>query len=278
MSEARPRVWIDGTLYADAAEATVPADDHGLVAGDGVFETLKIEPWGAFAIGRHVRRLENSAKVLGLPTPDEAAVREGIAAVLAGRDFEFGRLRITWTGGIGPLSSNAAYGPPRLVVAAGPAARTSEPGRIVTVPWTRNPDDPLSGIKTTSYAGNVRALAYAHDHGAGEALYCNTRGQVCEASGSNIFLVFGDRVITPTLAAGPLAGITRACVIEQSGAVEEDIDLAAAQRADEVFLTGSLRDVHPIVAWDEHSYPVGPVTAAIAEEFARRSVDEPDPA
>ncbi|TDT33299.1 branched-chain amino acid aminotransferase [Naumannella halotolerans] len=273
----RPTIWIDGVLYADSDQALIPADDHGLVAGDGVFETCKIEPWGAFALGLHIQRLQHSAKTLGLPTPDESEVRAGVAAVLAVREFDYGRLRITWTGGVGPLSSGHAFGPPRLIVAASSASRASGPGRLATVPWTRNPDDPLSGIKTTSYAGNVRALAWAHDRGADEALFCNTRGEVCEASGSNIFLVFGDRVVTPTLAAGPLAGITRRCVIEQSGAEEADLSLAEAKKADEVFLTGSLRDVHPIVDWDGQLWEVGPVTSAVAKEFAARSAADPDP-
>ena len=114
----------------------------------------------------------------------------------------------------GPLGSQAAYGPATLVVAADAASRRRASTIIVTAPWTRNEHGALAGVKSTSYAENVRALAYAIEHGASEALLLNTAGHVCEGTGTNIFCVFGDEVVTPPLSAGPLAGITRELLLE----------------------------------------------------------------
>ena len=98
--------WLNGVLQDDPAAPGVLASDHGLTTGDGVFETLKIVDGRPFAVTKHLERLVVSATGLGLPKPDLALVREGIAAVVeADPGVAFGRLRITYTGGPSPLSS-----------------------------------------------------------------------------------------------------------------------------------------------------------------------------
>ncbi|HET9648933.1 MAG TPA: aminotransferase class IV [Microlunatus sp.] len=272
------RIWIDGRVVTDPAEATVSAVDHGLVVGDGVFEALKVSVGGAFAIRRHLDRMTRSARALGLPDPDHGLIRRAIEEVIAGRTWHEGRVRITYTGGRGPLGSQAAFGPPTLIVAAEQREVPPAVTTIVTAPWRRNEHGALTGVKSTSYAENVRALAYAHDHDAGEAILLNTGGNVCEGTGTNIFCVFGHRVVTPPLSAGPLAGITREVLLDWCAIEEADLTPAEAFTADEVFLTSSMRDVQGVRRWDDTTFEaMGPVTTQLAAEFARRSVDELDP-
>ena len=102
-------------------QAVVPATDHGLVVGDGVFEALKATPAGAFAVQRHLDRLSRSAAAMGLPAPDHGLVREGIAAALDGWPLPEAKVRITYTGGEGPLGSG------RRVRAADPDRRRRAP-------------------------------------------------------------------------------------------------------------------------------------------------------
>jgi branched-chain amino acid aminotransferase len=272
------RIWLDGRLYDDPQQATVTGTDHGLVVGGGVFETLKVTEHGAFAVRRHLNRLSRSAAALHLPAPDHAQIRDGIEAVLAGRDFPRGKLRITYTGGRGPLGSDAAYGPPTLIVALVAADAAAPLASIVTAPWTRNEHGALAGVKSTSYAENVRALGYAAERQASEAIFLNTAGHICEGTGSNIFLVFGNMIITPPLNSGPLAGITRELIMEWSSVDERDLTLDEAKQADEVFLTSSMRDIQGIERWDDQIFgPVGPVTQALAINFAERSAADLDP-
>jgi branched-chain amino acid aminotransferase len=272
------RIWLNGRLYDDPYEATITGTDHGLVVGDGVFETLKMTERGAFAVRRHLNRLSRSAAALNLPTPDHGQIREAIAAVLDGRDFPRGKLRITYTGGRGPLGSEAAYGPPTLIVMLAPAAPPPRLTSIVTAPWTRNERGALAGVKSTSYAENVRGLAYAANHGASEAIFLNTVGQLCEGTGTNIFVVFDDTVITPPLSSGPLAGITRELIMEWSSVEQRDVTLDEAKRANEVFITSSMRDVQSVEAWDDQRFhSEHPVTAAVAAIFAEQSAAELDP-
>ncbi len=267
-----PTIWANGRLYDDSNEPTVSVRDHGLVVGDGVFEALKVTSDGVFAIQRHLNRMDRSAAAMGLPAPDHQLIREGIAAVLEGRTFTDGKIRITYTGGLGPLGSQAAYGPVTLVVAAEATAPVPSTTTIVTVPWRRNEFGALTGVKSTSYAENVRALAYATDRGASESIFLNTTGNVCEGTGSNIFFVFGDEVVTPPLSAGALAGITREVLLEWTDITERDVVPSEALAADEVFITSSLRDVQGVTQWDETAFAAdAPATARIARLFTDRS-------
>lgn len=271
------RVWANGHLYADPDEARVGVTDHGLVVGDGVFEALKVTPAGAFATGRHLARLDRSAAAMGLPTADHRVIRAAIDELLDGQSVELGKLRITYTGGRGPLGSGAAYGPATLVVALDRWAPASPTTAVVTAPWSRNEHGALAGVKSTSYAENVRVLAYAVDRGCGEGLLLNTAGNVCEGTGSNLFAVFGGAVVTPPLSAGPLAGITRQLLLEWWPVEQRDLTLAEAQAADEVFLTSSLRDVQAVTRWDDVTFGAHPVTERVAAAFAERAGADPDP-
>ncbi|WFB06595.1 aminodeoxychorismate lyase [Streptomyces sp. LX-29] len=275
-------IWLDGALRA-ADTARVSVFDHGLTVGDGVFETLKAERGRAFAVTRHLERLARSARGLGLPEPDLDEVRHACAQVLAANPMERGRLRITYTGGISPLGSERGTTGPTLAVALGVSAPRADTTAAITVPWTRNERSALAGLKTTSYAENVIALARAHQQGASEALFANTVGRLCEGTGSNVFVVLDGELYTPPVAAGCLAGITRALVVDWVGAQEADLPFDVLSRAEEVFLTSSLRDVQAVARLDERTLlsdpgVPGPVAAKAMRIFAERSAVEPDPA
>ncbi len=146
------------------------------------------------------------------------------------------------------------------------------------MPWTRNERSAVAGLKTTSYAENVVALAHALRQDASEALFANTRGRLCEGTGSNVFVVLDGVAHTPPLASGCLAGITRALVIEWSGSQEADLPISVLREADEVFLVSTTRDVQGVHAVDDRMLDSpGPVTRAVAETFAQRSTEDLDP-
>ncbi|MDD9376847.1 aminodeoxychorismate lyase [Streptomyces sp. ZAF1911] len=272
------RIWLDGTLR-DADEAKVSVFDHGLTVGDGVFETLKAERGTTFALTRHLERLTRSARGLGLPDPDLDEVRRACAAVLEANPVPLGRLRVTYTGGVSPLGSDRGEAGPTLIVALAGAVRRPDTTAVVTVPWVRNERSAVVGLKTTSYAENVVALAAAHRAGASEALFANTVGRLCEGTGSNVFVVLDGQLHTPPVASGCLAGITRALVAEWCGAKETDLPFEALEQAEEVFLTSSLRDVQAVVRIDgrELGSAPGPVTAEAMRIFDARSAEDADP-
>ena len=237
-----------------------------LTSGSGAFETMRVYGGQPFAFRRHAERLCAAARVLGLPPPDPEHLRGAVDAVLQANRLLEARVRVTLIGVPGGSR-------PDLIVAAGPIATPSGAARVITPDWPRNERAANVGVKATSYAENVRAFADARARGADEAVFANTRGALCEATGSNVFVVDGGIVRTPPAGAGCLLGVTRALVLELCRAhgipAEEAAQpISALTDADEAFLTSTTREVQAIVAVDgrERSGP-GPVTKELGARF-----------
>ncbi|WP_202865068.1 aminotransferase class IV [Serinicoccus sediminis] len=295
------RVWVDGALVGP--EGTVRALDHGITVGDGVFETCKVVDGEVFALTRHHDRMDRSLAALGLEPLDRERVGEGIAAVLAEGGMPFGRLRYTVTAGLGPLGSDRVEGAATYVVTAVEQEPLGPTTSALVVPWTRNERGALTGVKSTSYAENVVALAAAKARGHSEAILANSAGLLCEGTGTNVFVVTDGTVRTPDLGSGPLAGVTRGLVVEwlrEDGieVVEEPLPLSVLAEADEVWLSSSIRDVTALHRLDVHD-PVlltngrelsvpglvprdlgeqpGPVARRAQQIFAERAARSMDP-
>jgi branched-chain amino acid aminotransferase len=284
-------IWADGRLV-EQDQAALSAVDHGITVGDGVFETCTVFGGQVFALTRHLRRLARSAAGLGLEAPDEQKVRDGVTATMAAAVDQAGafdgRLRITVTAGVGPLGSGRVPGAQTVVVAAqdGVMAPTSRAARS---PWPRNERSAVAGLKTTSYAENVVALADAAAKGADESILPNTVGMLCEGTGSNVFVERGGELVTPPLSSGCLAGITRALLLEWGAAEglpvrEAEPDELPFDVLDEVtmgeaslVLTSSGRNVQPVTWLDDAEVPVGPISAAARDLFEKRCREHLDP-
>jgi branched-chain amino acid aminotransferase len=277
------KLWVNGELD-DLARLRISPLDHGLLVGDGVFETLRVYDGVPFAWRRHHERLAFSGHGIGLGVPDSGELRSAADAVLEANGLREARLRITVTGGESPLGSERGEAAPTVIVAASELASRPPDADVVTVPWARNERGAVAGLKTISYAENVRALAYAREHGASEAVFPNTRGDLCEATGSNVFLVFQGVLHTPPAEAGCLLGVTRALILELAAgmgiAIEEAaLPLDALHRSEEAFLSSTTREVQAIARVDGQKLPAapGPVTARLAEAFTDLVARDLDP-
>jgi branched-chain amino acid aminotransferase len=276
-------VWLDGAIF-DATEAKVSVFDHGLTVGDGVFETIKVIDGRPFALRRHIERLHRSARGLGLDVPlGDRRLRAAVDELLAAAPADGGesaRLRLTLTGGVAPLGSGRGTVGPTLIMAVAPLEPWEADTVAVTVPWPRNERSAVAGLKTTSYAENVVALAEARKVGASEAIMANLAGHLCEGTGTNVFVARRGRLSTPPLLAGCLAGVTRALLLEQlPDADEENVPMAALPDADEVLLTSSTRDVQPLRMLDGRELPGidGPVAKRAIDAIADLQARDLDP-
>ena len=243
---------VDGLVML-ASEATIPATDDGLVRGDGVFEVIRLYGGRPFAFDRHLARLERSAANLRLPL-DLEAVRADAWRLLArvDGDPEHELLRIVVTRG------------GRRLLLTEPMPTNPEIVRLASVTYA--PTRILDGIKSLSYGANMLASRLARERGFDEALLVTPHGRVLEAPTSSIFWIKDGELLTPPLDEHILASITRAIVIEATGAAERSCTLEELLGADEAFLASTTREVQAIAAIDERTFEApGPVTARTAE-------------
>ncbi len=271
--------WL-GDGLVDPATTGLPLDDRGFLVGDACFETCKVVDGQPFALTRHLRRLARSCAGLGIVMPEVGVIEAAVAATVAANEPGVGRLRITVTAGRAPLGPHRAGGPSTLVVLAGPPTIYEPTTAVAVAPWVRNERSAVAGVKTTSYAENAVVLAWAREHGCSEALMANTREELCEGGGSNMFVVLDGELVTPPLSSGCLAGVTRELVLELPGveAVERAVPTAELLRVSELFLTSSTRDIHPVHALDGRSLPAPGSTTALVQGAWRdlvASTDDP---
>lgn len=257
-------MWLDGAAVP-AHEAKVSVLDRGFLYGDSVYEVTRTFGGVPYLLSEHLDRLARSAAGLKLALPPramiETATRAAAAAVPGSAatppgDVEL-YLRIVVTRGAGELGLDPALADePRLVVVARPVQPPPPQAYadgVAVVLSARTRSAPT--LKTGNYLESVLAVQEARLAGAHEALVRDAQGRITEGSSSNLFLVSGGRLVTPAISAGLLPGITRDALIRlsrQDGlAVDEapiwPIDL---ERADEMFITSSIRGVLPVTRCD----------------------------
>jgi branched-subunit amino acid aminotransferase/4-amino-4-deoxychorismate lyase len=261
-----------GPLPVDAP--VLHADDEGVLRARAVFETLRVYGGRPFRLDDHLDRFAMSAARVGLRLPPRDAFADAAAEAIASADASEATLRLLWTAGREGAEQSLGL----ALVSTLPAELEAERVRglqLATVVWTPGA---LAGAKSTSYAENLAARNDAWRRGADDALLVSVDGVVLEAPTANVWWREGETLVTPSLELPILAGVTRAVLIElASNAVEEGtFPLEWLLRADEAFLTSSVREVMPVVAVD--GAPVGdgrPGPAAAALQRALRGAGYP---
>jgi branched-chain amino acid aminotransferase len=256
------KVYIDGKFY-DEAKAKISVFDHGLLYGDGIFEGIRAYNGRVFKLKEHIDRLFYSAKaiLLTIPMTHEALCKAVVDTCRRNR-LKDGYIRLLVTRGCGTLGLNPnRCKNPSVVIIAGkiqlyPEELYRRGMEIVTVPTTRNLHSAVNpAIKSLNYLNNILAKIEANNAGVEEAIMLNAEGYVAECTGDNIFMLKGNRLITPPLSAGALYGITRGTVMDL--AAERDLKVEENNltrydlfNADECFLTGTGAEIIPVVKID----------------------------
>jgi branched-chain amino acid aminotransferase len=276
------KVNINGRLV-DKEDAKISVYDHGLLYGDGVFEGLRSYSGKVFRLDRHLDRLYESARAIWLEIPiKQNDLAKAVNDTLRANSLEDAYIRLVVTRGAGSLGldPNRTSDPQVIIItdkiALYPAELYERGLDIITASTIRNHPAALSPrIKSLNYLNNILAKIEGLQAGCIEALMLNTKGEVAECTGDNIFLVRGGVLLTPPLDAGILEGVTRDAVIELARESKIEVREAALTKhdvyvADECFLTGTAAEVIPVVKVDGRVIgpgTPGPVTRDLRERF-----------
>jgi branched-chain amino acid aminotransferase len=276
------KIYLNGKLV-DEKDAVVSVFDHGLLYGDGVFEGTRVYNGNIAFLSEHMERLLDSAKVIALNvgmTKDEliAATVETVRA----NGIRNGYLRHVVTRGVGTLGLNPYQCKKAqvIIIAADiqlyPAELYEKGMRIITAGTIRNMAEAVNPrVKSLNYLNNIMAKIEAINAGVMECLLLNAQGYVAEASGDNVFVIKGNRLVTPPTWCGALEGVTRDKVMqvarEQGMEVQESVlTRYEIWTADEVFLTGTAAEVIAVVELDKRTIGTGEpgaVTRRLAQDY-----------
>lgn len=276
------QIYIDGQMFAKE-DAKISVFDHGLLYGDGVFEGMRSYGGKVFREPEHLLRLYESARAINLNIPmsmDEMSA--AVAQTLKVNQIVDGYIRLIVTRGAGNLGLDPYQCPrPSVIIIADkialyPAKFYDEGLEIVTASTIRNHPAALNPrIKSLNYLNNILAKMEGLKAGCVEALMLNSKGEVAECTGDNLFLVKNGEIFTPSIDAGILDGITRRAVIELAEAAGITVHQCSLTRhdvyvADECFLTGSAAEVIPVIKIDERPIgdgQVGETTRRLISDF-----------
>lgn len=254
-------VYVNGE-YLPAGEASVSVFDHGLLYGDGVFDTMFATYGYIFKLQEHVERFRRSLRAVRLEPPIPLDDLEGvIVETVARNSLRDAYIKVVATRGV---SAEPLLDPrgctPTLIVFARPYLSLAGAGKKETGLSTKLTTTQRIGhlaldarIKSLDYLNLVLAKLEALNAGADEALLLDDQGLVCEAPGYNLFIVREGRVITPSHAI--LEGVTRATVLELAGelGIPNGVGPIAPYdllTADEAFLTSTAAGLIPVTRVD----------------------------
>lgn len=270
------KIWINGK-FIDEKKARISVFDRGFLYGDGVFETMRSYAGVVFKLDEHLNRLFGAMKTIRIAPPYSAKyLKEVVNKSLVINGLKSAYIRLTVTRGEGRFGINYPAGseikggiPPRVrqmaerpnvvVVAKGfgeyPGWMYKKGITCRVVKARQNEHSPVSNIKSLNFLNHILARLDAKRAGADEAILANTGGFIAEAATSNIFLVKGASLITPSLESGIVPGITRDVIVLLARALRLDFRQKAVScrelfSADEIFLTNSLVEVLPVTGID----------------------------
>jgi branched-chain amino acid aminotransferase len=272
-----------GEAILPASEAGVPVLDHGFLFGDSVYEVVRSANGRSFMLEEHLDRMRLSAAMIYFELPwADAEIERRLQELRARLGADECYFRIIATRGPGPISllPDGCDRPGLYLIACDliryPERMYSEGCTVAVVHRLRNDPRALDPrAKTGNYLNNMLGMIEAKEAGADDALFLNQDHHLTEATTSNVWVVENGKVITPPLAAGILAGITRDWILKMLPAAgvpveEATVDHDRLVAADEVFLSGTVKGVMPVARID--SRPVGagspgPVTRLAMERY-----------
>ncbi|HID06919.1 MAG TPA: hypothetical protein EYP10_07195 [Armatimonadetes bacterium] len=274
-------VWLNGKLVK-AVEAMVSVFDYGFLYGAGVFETIRCHNGNPLLWDAHMQRMMVALNELGFPrdfNPNE--LRTALHELLSHNGHTNGavRARITVTCGMGaPVGDLNSCTQPTIVLTSTPLPADFDErvarglrGWLYRYPVVGE-GHPLARYKTTAYLDKLLARRWARQHGADEAILINADGYVLEGATTNIFIMRGDKIITPPVNMGLLPGTTRGFVLHIVRYLKLDVREAPItpidiHNSDGVFLTNAIIGIAPLIQLNGAQLKCTPLIEEIRRAF-----------
>ncbi|HXK07624.1 MAG TPA: aminotransferase class IV [Verrucomicrobiae bacterium] len=236
-----------------ASDLSLAPGQVGLLAGWGVFSTLRVSDGVLFAWERHWARITRDARAFHVPLPEDSEqVRRKLVELVEANQAPNCTLRLVIVRNGGGLWAGPSNGRPSDVIAL--TADSKEWGDSVKLSYVRQARHAaceFAGTKITSWAMNLTWLERAQERGFDEVILLNERGEVAECTSANIFIAHGSEVWTPPLSSGCLPGITRQVILEEIRVpgirvIEKTVMPGDLENADEIFITSTTRSLLPV--------------------------------
>lgn len=266
-------VFINGQFVPEA-QAVVSVFDRSFLYGDGLFETARVHGGRPFLWDRHLARLRRGAELLHFNVPfADAALTDFAVQLIERNQMSEAVLRLHLSRGAGPRGySIKGCDKPTLVISLHPTPPTTRPVRLIIATQTITAGDGLTQIKTSNKLLHILARTEAEDRGADDALLLNHRGEVCEATSSNLFLISGNTITTPPTPSGGLTGIARGFVLELCQhlglpAHETIIMPVQLHSAESAFLTNSVQGIIEVAELDGRLIAQSPITTQLRAAY-----------
>lgn len=269
------RFLLHNDDVVDAAAKSLSAGQVGLLNGWGVFSTLRVSDGALFAFPRHWDRMRSDARKLHIPFPDDSEwMRNRLLKLVEANRAVNATLRVAVVRNRGGLFE--APGQSRafdLIAFTADTVEWPQGVRLGIKRQARHAQCEFAGTKVLSWAFNLTWYEEAHQNGQDEYLLLNERDEVCECTSANIFAVYGAEVWTPPLASGCLSGITRAILLEEIrlpgiAIAEKSLFTVDLERADQVFITSTTRDLLPVIQIQDLAVKTGsPVLPSLQHAF-----------
>ncbi len=242
-----PWIWCDGEWIAEQ-DFCIHSADRGVLHGMGAFETMRAENGVLCFAEQHLARFSAAVSILGLAKSDLSALSEIVSELCQRNGCQRGiaRVRLTATAGSGPFDLSNEGKMARCWISATPWHEAVNSVICGLLPWRKNNNSSITGIKSTSYAENILALRHAKQRGWNEGIFLTHADQVSEAIMANVLILLGNEIVTPPLASACLPGIMRGVILANGLAKEMTLTYDDLIHADALWLSSALRGLVPV--------------------------------
>jgi 4-amino-4-deoxychorismate lyase len=263
---------INGEYYLEN-QASIPANDRGLLLGHGIFETIRVTAKKPCLLELHWQRMRHSADYLNIKIPlSFSQIESQIDELIKKNGLASGGLRLTLSAGVAARGLTAKTPNPCLIIHCFAEQQLKQALTLCLSSFVQDKDNPLLKIKTTNYLSNILARREAEARGFDDAIFVNRQDCVTETTVANLFIIHDDVIKTPPLEDGLLNGVMRQHILKVAlihglEIEQNSINKETLQYAQAAFVSNSLLRLKSVTNIDGRQLPGHELSARLKALF-----------